>query len=293
MKRFITYLYEYEEGHKTKNTGFIRVDIRNDIVNMEVCVRNCIRMNDKGCVYGLIQLDKLFGIALGEIKIQRGQNDNRISIEKDNIGNSGYSIEDFVGVAICFEDGGYLASCWKDDSAEEIASGDFLPYQILGNEAKTDCGVEDMMILKKQDEISVEEENLQEIPIAQEISKEKNIEKYITYKKIEIDQIRELPSRNWHLCNNSFLMHGVFNYGYLILKKIVDNEKEIYMLGVPGFFEKAEMVMAVFFGFSEFEPIAKKVVDMEMNIESIPFNIEKNQQPKNGLFGGWFVKLEE
>ena len=122
---------------------------------------------------------------------------------------------------------------------------------------------------------------------------ERSINHAVLYQKIAMEQIRELPSSNWYLADNSFLKHGVYNYGYLFLKKEMDGENEKMWLGVPGYYEKQEMLMAMLFGFPEFEPVPKTIVDLPMNVEkSIP-NIEKNQEPKLGVFGGWFVLLNK
>lgn len=51
-----------------------------------------------------------------------------------------------------------------------------------------------------------------------------------------------------HLVNNSFLLHGFYNYRYLILGK----EKNFY-LGVPGVFYEREKMVALMFGFEAFE----------------------------------------
>lgn len=51
-----------------------------------------------------------------------------------------------------------------------------------------------------------------------------------------------------HLVNNSFLLHGFYNYRYLILGK----EKDFY-LGVPGVFYEREKMVALMFGFEAFE----------------------------------------
>lgn len=51
-----------------------------------------------------------------------------------------------------------------------------------------------------------------------------------------------------HLVNNSFLLHGFYNYRYLILGK----EKDFY-LGVPGAFYEREKMVALMFGFEAFE----------------------------------------
>ena len=230
MKRFITYLYEYHLGEKKRNVGFVRVDIRNSMVNMEVCIRNYMQTNEKGNVYGLIQKDRLYSVMLGEIMSHGRQSDNRICFEKDNIGNSGCSIEEIAGIVICFENNGYLASCWRDDSAEEIAREIFSPYKADVMIAERECLQEENVTPVKEKEDSVVEgiQKVEEKHLEQKNSEEK--EDYITYQKIELNQIRELPSQNWHLCNNSFLMHGAFNYGYLLLKKVIEDEKEIWML---------------------------------------------------------------
>ena len=105
----------------------------------------------------------------------------------------------------------------------------------------------------------------------------------IDYEKIDLSQIRELPSPNWHLAQNSFLVHGFWNYGYLVLKKEVETDKEKLSLGVPGIFEKPEAVMALLFGFPTFEAVSQEMTILEK---------EKNQESKVGTMGCWFVDLK-
>jgi len=288
LKRFITYLYEYKQGRKTKNAGFARVDIRDDVVNIEVCLKNTFRADKGGYIYGLVHKQECIGINFGEIVFKNGECCNRFSFPKNHIANSPYSISDMIGMAISFRSGLYLASCWKDEWAEEIGSGEFSVLQ--GEEDTEEETVEE--VVEKNVQPMMEELPLQTNQIQQE--KNENPTSTIAYKKIEVGQIRELPSANWHLDNNSFLRHGVSNYGFLFIKKEIREDEEVVWLGVPGYFEKPEMLMALLFGFPIFEPIPKSVVNMDMNVETnIAYENEKNQQPKNGLFGGWFVKLEE
>lgn len=292
MKRFITYLYEYNEGHKEKNAGFVRVDIRGELANLEVCVRNYIRTIQTGFVYGLVVNKEdnkhLISLKLCEVVVQKGQCDKKISLIKNDIAETNYRIEDVVGIAICFEEDGYLASCWKDEWSDEISRGLF--------DRNQKENIEELHANAQEEVKKLKIDNCEVIE-AQATFSESEIEatqkRYFTYKKIEPNQIRELKSSNWHLGNNSFLLHGVVNYGFLFLKKEVNEDGEKLWLGVPGYYEKQEMLMAVLFGFIEFEPIPKVVVDMEMNVEKEVHNIEKNQEPKMGLFGGWFVLLDK
>lgn len=311
MKRFITYLYEYDRGHRLKNTGFIRVDERNGLVNMQLCVRNYIRAHEKGKVYVFVRKGRLVGMELGEVAVMNGQGDAQLRFDADDIMDSGCVLEDVVGIGIVFRSNGYLASCWKDEEAEAVAGG---RYEMFSEENEW----------KPVEEVVISEKVSQETPVDAEIlSPEAGVSEIIaqdsvprlpelreqqlpeparpepaprtdlvTYRKMELNHIRQLPSPNWYLCNNRFLVHGFFNYGYLVLKKEMEADSEAAFLGVPGVFEKPEMVMATLFGFPEFEALPLEVSAAQMGeILSLP-GIEKSQEPKAGTFGCWLIPLK-
>ncbi len=267
MKRFVTYLYECERGNKIKNTGFIRVNVRGSETMMEVYIRNFPKACDEGKIYALAYKEELQSIHLGEIKLEQGQCDSRISFLTEDIFESGFSLNDIVGIGIRFKDGKYLASCWKDEYAGEIVRGEFL---IDMPKEEVEPQIADEATLAVAEEVVIQEEQL-------------DIERMPSYEKIDLSQIRDLPSPNWHLTTNSFLVHGFWNYGYLVLKKEMEEGEEILSLGVPGIFEKPEAVMAILFGFPNFEAVSQEMVAMEK---------EKNQEAEVGTFGCWFVKLK-
>ena len=66
--------------------------------------------------------------------------------------------------------------------------------------------------------------------------------------KIEPKDFVILQGKYQHLVNNSFLLHGFYNYRYVILGK-----EEDYYLGVPGVFYEREKMVAQMFGFEAFE----------------------------------------
>lgn len=70
-----------------------------------------------------------------------------------------------------------------------------------------------------------------------------------TYVKLEPKDFLILSSKYQHLVNNSFLLHGFYNYRHVILGK----EGETYYLGVPGVFYEREKMVALMFGFEAFE----------------------------------------
>lgn len=63
------------------------------------------------------------------------------------------------------------------------------------------------------------------------------------------------------LVQNSFLLHGYYNYGHLILTKIVEREEDRYYLGVPGVYFDRERQAALMFGFEGFEAGTDKMED--------------------------------
>lgn len=69
------------------------------------------------------------------------------------------------------------------------------------------------------------------------------------YVKLEPKDFLILSSKYQHLVNNSFLLHGFYNYRHVVLGK----EKEAYYLGVPGVFYEREKMVALMFGFEAFE----------------------------------------
>ena len=68
------------------------------------------------------------------------------------------------------------------------------------------------------------------------------------YVKLEPKDFVILQSGYQHLVNNSFLLHGFYNYRYVILGK-----EHHYYLGVPGVFYEREKMVAQMFGFEAFE----------------------------------------
>lgn len=338
MKRFITYLYEYERGYKSKNTGFIRVDERKGNVNMQISVRNLIRSHEKGKVYALVGEDSLRGIELGEVGVVNGQGDVCLRFAEQNIMDKEISLDDIVGVTIRFPNNGYLASCWRDEAIEQVGAWEpsqtkqvevrekeevkpwippqleeleiqeeFLPQpatleiqeELLPQPATLEIQEELLpqpATLEIQEEVSPQPEEL-EMQEELEVQQEQAPQTLVTYKKLAPTQLRALPKKDWYLTNNRFLNHGLGSYGYLVIKKEATPTETVVYLGVPGIYDKPEMVMATLFGFSQFEALPMEIQAAEVNAELSATEIsaamvrDKNQQPEFGTFGCWLIRL--
>lgn len=255
MKRFITYLYEYKNGRKNRNTGFVRINIRDGVLCVDIYIQNYSRADDIGKAYLLLRKSKVMGVEIGTIEVKNGIGTTTLQIAESTICDSGFSIDDISGMAILFTQEERLCAIWRESEEKFISACEFVEWK-QGNE----------------------ENNTQTCPVV--------------YQKIELDQIRNLPSKNWHFCTNSFLVHGYWNYGYLVVKTEMEEGKKSVYLGVPGIYEKPEMLMAVLFGFTEYEAIPEGVKTAKKDEILESTDIKRNQEPTPGEFGCWFVRIQ-
>ncbi len=70
-----------------------------------------------------------------------------------------------------------------------------------------------------------------------------------------------LSRKYQNLVQNSFLLHGYYNYGHVILTKIKERDGESFYLGVPGVYFTREKQAALMFGFEGFEAGTEQAVD--------------------------------
>ena len=90
---------------------------------------------------------------------------------------------------------------------------------------------------------------------------------------IRPQDIGRLPRESWVYGNNSFLLHGYYNFRYIILFRLGSKDgRPRYMIGVPGHYYSSEKYMASMFGFPNFV-------------------LSKKQPPNDGRFGYWYTDI--
>lgn len=62
-----------------------------------------------------------------------------------------------------------------------------------------------------------------------------------------------LSRKYQNLVQNSFLLHGYYNYGHVILTRLKERDEDCFYLGVPGVYFDREKQAALMFGFEGFE----------------------------------------
>ena len=389
MKRFVTYLYEYDRTIRGRNVGFIRNDIRNDCCRMEIHIRGLERIKEKAPIFIIVRDSECIGIPAGEVVISQGVGNACLELRGNRIGKTDYSVNNIQAVIVRYNGGKMLMGCYVQHPAGDLLSGTFTKWEAqatpasptpdpdaargvdsnsgdlypkqsnnlgmennsgdlypnsqndlgtennfgdlypnsqndLGTEnnfgdlypnSRSDLGIESNsadLYPKNPNNLGTENNSGDLYPYAnnsqgteakaEEIcpTSEEAAQSPI-YKRIAITDIRSLPSRNWHLCNNSFLVHGFFCYHYLILKTTNAPDGAKMYLGVPGIYASQERMMALLFGFNDFEIATDNMMgksdtsDIKYSSAAQNDSCDKtnsDSQPSAGDFGYWLCPLE-
>ena len=321
MKRFVTYLYEYDRTIRGRNVGFIRNDIRNDCCRMEIHIRGLERIKEKAPIFIIVRDSECIGIPAGEVVISQGVGNACLELRGNRIGKTDYSVNNIQAVIVRYNGGKMLMGCYVQHPAGDLLSGTFTKWEAQATPAsptpdpdaargvdsnsgdlypnsRSDLGTENNSgdLYPYANNSQGTEAKAEEICPTSEEAAQSPI-----YKRIAITDIRSLPSRNWHLCNNSFLVHGFFCYHYLILKTINAPDGAKMYLGVPGIYASQERMMALLFGFNDFE-IATDNMMGKSDTSDIKYSsaaqndsgdkTNSDSQPSAGDFGYWLCPLE-
>lgn len=263
---------------------------------MEIHIQNLGRFQGVAKAFLLAKAQKPEGVELGRIVMTQGKGDGAFSFSAKNLMESSYDFGNVRGVGIRFGNQYYAASFWEDTAEEVFLNGKFtiwvkeqsqeemkaaacempqkeIPHEKMMENSRPGRITEEVKKEERPEE-SQKEEKSQETKKEEKPQEQKKPEKKSeNVRRIDMNGIRTLPKKNWYLCNNSFLLHGFFNYHYLIVKeKECEGQKKQY-LGVPGYYARQERIMAMMFGFPEFEA-------------------EKETEPvEEGTFGYWLCPL--
>ena len=262
MEQFIQYLYEYENGERARNLGFMKVEPKMDKVEINVYSK---------------QLDEVFGIwfrkpdgscyiaawenpdecrnyliqpraSEEQVEVPTEQGTFRVEQAPENFGTMSQSeqeIDPSVGqIPVNFRTSSQTGQSASSKPAQESRTQ---PEQ--GASAQPEQDSEDTYIPPSTR----------------------------TFEKIQRQDLSRLPRKEWRLANNNFLLHGYYNYHHLLY---IEDEGKVF-IGVPGIFHEREKVAAASFGFPEF-------------IRLTDFEMELSEEEKNTAedFGYWCRQVE-
>lgn len=301
MKRFVTYIYVYEEKKKGNNIGFAKIEIRGEDCRVEIHLRGVYTKQSLCTVYVFHErAGEIEGIRIGNMRLVNGNADFGTIVKAKHIGGSHFDMDDMEGIFLLTEDGEIFMSRWKEGNSlvvcrenfREWAKTDKIEVAVAEEQSKEAKSVEDT------EEKNVETMQVTELPLKNLFPQYAWVDVWESLKanhpvcqpfedkevecvQIELKNLRELPKRYWYLGNNSFLLHGFFNYQYLVVGR---TGEERYFIGVPGIYQRQERVMAAIFGFPEFLSVKQ---EHEQEIAD-----KREGEPIN-QFGCWCRYIEE
>ncbi len=285
----VIYLDYLERGNKIKNGGFVKLEVRDSECRAIMNIR------------GLYPTDTLHGelylYARGRehkvdtIMIQYGTGNYASIWNAENMAGSGIKYGDLDGVSIKLSENRILKNFWRETQAEpEEVKKNTVVEEIIPVEPVPEKPVPEKPVLEKP--VLVEAVSIEAVPERVVSEKPLPVETKAADKEVikpiyddKWKQLQEiyklvypfgdnrayisiiprdfiiLAERYQNLVSNSFLLHGYYNYGHVILGKQENSATSRYFLGVPGIYHEREKQVALMFGFEGFEGASSPFVE--------------------------------
>lgn len=114
-RHFVAYIYEYRDGKKKNNAGYVKADSRNGECRFQIHMQLSKTGNEGVKAYGFVRIREwILGIYLGEGQMKNGNCQLRIRTGTEQIGGSGYGLAELKGIWLKGEDGDYI-SVWDEE----------------------------------------------------------------------------------------------------------------------------------------------------------------------------------
>lgn len=114
-KRFVSYMYEYENGEKKRNVGYARVETRNGECKLT------LHMQLQGLLEGIFPTylinrpkEEMNLVYIGDCVVKNQVMDSRIRVKENNIMDSGHRFADMGGVLFFLKSDVFYATQWDD-----------------------------------------------------------------------------------------------------------------------------------------------------------------------------------
>ena len=125
LKRFVTYIYQYEGGRRGSNAGFVKADIRDAGCRIQIQLRTPDRLQGTCKAYLIVGGENPVGIFAGEIPLHQGTGQLRLAYPRSLLTADGHTVGQVQAVALRCSGGNHLLSCWTDQVPEAVLYGKF------------------------------------------------------------------------------------------------------------------------------------------------------------------------
>ena len=271
----IVYLTFFLDGVRKSSAGFVKVSRERDACRLDIHIKHIDGLSDGK--YRLYLALRSGEAEWGSITARSGAVDEERSLSiyrgKIRLGESEIEESELCGILIRFGDDQWVSGYWEETKAP-LRQAQMQISESPSKQAQTPYNQTDKDKISRQ----VTEEIIEKLP-PKPVKEEKS--SLVThalgdkweqlqraykrvhpfgdervYLSIEPRDFIVLQAPYQRLVNNSFLLHGYYNYRHLILgpdEEIGTGDSICFYLGVPGTYFEREKMVAVMFGFEGFE----------------------------------------
>ncbi len=276
MKKFVRYLYVYQNGKRVRNVGFVKYEEADGRAILQIYGKGFPPQADE--MYELfvfyVEEGQCIGVSMGTLKSTSPVFSYRLEYDEKDMGGKDF-FDKVEGVILVYGQEmpkGFYAAQWCEQF-RDIEHMRRKEEVLLEEVAVEEVPAEEEIVIEDADlgEESAKELSVEEKEAICALEQEHVREKDVIF-KITRQDMAKLPRCEWKLANNHFLLHGYYNYHHL-----VSFEKEgICWLGVPGIFHPKEQKVAKAFGFEQF-----------MRPDEGEIELTAEQREDNEEFGYW------
>lgn len=295
MRRFIRYLYEYDQGKRMRNVGFVKVEREEEVCVVHIHSKGFLVGNGKELSYYFffVKEGQCIAIPYGKKECQGPALNEVLQYDKSGTDFSEY-FDEMNGVILENEQGQRFAAVW-DDSPVDISQMKIYERRRFRQEESAREEKEKQRFVQEEPALEEEEEKeLAQEEAAREEERQKVTQEAFSaveserfpgmqislttptqryrVRKIQRTEISKLARCEWKLANNNFLLHGYYNYHHLVF---LENDSQ-FMLGVPGIYHEKEAKAAEIFGFPTF-----------VSLDEMEISLTADEKNEEETFGYW------
>lgn len=252
--RKVKYFSYYESGERIRGSGFVKLEVRDELLRIELAIRGLGAMEGSYAVL-LVQGDR--EIPAGEVSLREGSGNLRHECHMQ------FPYEELTAIRIPLAAGREVLCRLSEQSPpvrdaesqnKRKNEGQEKGKEIRhaeGQEERQDARAAELPRADRSPVIRLQEDKWSQLcAIYPHIFPFRDERDYLS---ITPSDFVLLPSADYTAAHNSFLLHGYYNYQHLVLARVECRGEILYYLGVPGRYYEKEKQVAVMFNFESFE----------------------------------------
>lgn len=196
--RFVSYIYLYENGIKTMNAGFVKVESRAGQCRISMMLKNVYTGLEQCQVYMFIRFGQdLRGVYMGDVQIKNHSGEWNYRTDTSNMAGSGYRLDQMSGMIIRGEGDKFYGTRWDNgdlDIQRFRTRWDPMESPDEDRENSANMNMQPGAEGETSERINIGPEAIQEFPERRKVEPE-NVEENPERREMEPETMEENPER--------------------------------------------------------------------------------------------------